>query len=539
MKAFFYYAAHTLINQIRKLMKTYVIIILVCALFGGVIGGLVGIFSEDSESEDSVQLEETVSDEGDPELTANLVSLISGGVILVMLLWNVVTAEKSGSGIFHMADVNLLFQAPMKPQSVLLFRLIFKMGGLIAAGLYLIFQIPNLHMNMGISLGACIAMLAVWALTLVTGQLLSVLVYTVTATHVRLRKYIVPTVVGICGAAALAFAAYWQSSGGDLLECAFAFWCGRAAVFVPVWGWIKGVLDFSLLQNYQAAAGMGILCLAVIAMLIIVIWRIRADFYEDAMAKSEETAAALAQAKEKGGVVVTRKKERSERLRRNGKIGGSGASTLFYKNMYNRRRFARFGMFTSTMITYLLAAVFAVGIIKKTGVSDGMYWVIGVLGILVYFRSLGNPLEAELKTSFFVTLPAGAYQKFGWTILSGSVSCLLDLLPAVIISVIVLGATAVVPAVAGILFILSLDFFSANAGALADLSLPVSISQGVKVIIQVILVYLGLIPAAAVIIMGLMFDAVPLAMVGVALVDTILGMIAFAIAPQFIKNGRR
>ena len=134
MKAFFYYAAHTLINQIRKLMKTYVIIILVCALFGGVIGGLAGMFAEDSEPEGAVQAEETVSEgEGDPELTANFVSLISGGVILAALLWNVVTAEKSGSGIFHMADVNLLFQAPMKPQSVLLCRLIFKMGGLIAA----------------------------------------------------------------------------------------------------------------------------------------------------------------------------------------------------------------------------------------------------------------------------------------------------------------------------------------------------------------------------------------------------------------------
>ena len=49
------------------------------------------------------------------------------------------------------------------------------------------------------------------------------------------------------------------------------------------------------------------LCLAVIGILIAVIWRIRADFYEDAMAKSEETAAALAQAKEKGGV-ATRKR---------------------------------------------------------------------------------------------------------------------------------------------------------------------------------------------------------------------------------------
>ncbi len=538
MKAFFYYASHTLWNQLRKLMKTYVIVILICAAIGFV-GGLAGAFfggaGEDAAPDELV---EETGEETDPVFTANMVSLVSGGIIFAVLLWNVATGEKSGSGIFQMADVNLLFQAPMKPQSVLLFRLIFKMGALIAAGLYLIFQIPNLYLNMGIPLGACIAILAVWGLTLITGQLLSVLVYTVTATHVGLRKYVTPAVLIICAAVALSFVAYWQRDGGDLLGSAFAFFNGKAALFVPIWGWIKGVIDFSLAGNYPAAAGMAMLCLGVIVLLVAGIWHIRADFYEDAMAKSEETAAVLAQAKEKGSV-VTRKKDRSERLQRNGKIGGSGAVALFYKNMYNRKRFSRARLITNTMLVYLFAALLTVFVMEKTHVPGGMYWVIAVLGVMAYFRSLGSPLAEELKASFFVTLPAGAYEKFWWTILSGSVACFLDLLPAVLVSAILLGQGTVLPALAGILFIVSLDFFSANAGALADLSLPVSISQGVKSIIQVLLVYLGLLPAVVIIIIGLNFDAVVPALAGVALVDILLGMIAFAIAPQFLKNGRR
>lgn len=531
MKAFFYYASHTLWNQLRKLMKTYVIVILICAAIGFA-GGLAGaFFSEAGDDASPGELEETIEDV-DPVLTANMVSLISGGVILAVLLWNVVTGEKSGSGIFQMADVNLLFQAPMKPQSVLLFRLIFKMSGLIAAGLYLVFQIPNLHMNMGVPMGACISILAVWGLTLITGQLLSVLVYTITATHIRLRKYVTPAVLAICAAIALSFASYWQKGGGDVLDSAFAFFNGKATIWIPIWGWIKGVIDFSLAGNYLAAAGLGVLCVGVIVLLVVVIWRIRADFYEDAMAKSEETAAALAQAKEKGSV-ATRKKERSKRLQRNGKIGGSGASTLFYKNMYNRKRFSRFGLITNTMLVYLFAALLTVV------VMESMYWVIAVLGILAYFRALGSPLAAELKTSFFVTLPAGSYEKFWWTILSGSAACFLDLLPAVLVSAVLLGQAAVLPALVGLLFIVSLDFFCANAGALADLSLPVSISQGIKSIIQVLFVYIGLLPSVVVIIIGLYFDAVVLALVGVAVVELLLGMVAFAIAPQFLKNGRR
>ncbi len=537
MKAFFYYASHTLWNQLRKLMKTYVIVILICAAIGFV-GGLAGaFFGGAGDDASSATLEETIED-ADPVLTANMVSLISGGVILAVLLWNVVTGEKSGSGIFQMADVNLLFQAPMKPQSVLLFRLIFKMSALVAAGLYLVFQIPNLHMNMGVPLGACIAILAVWGLTLITGQLLSVLVYTITATHIRLRKYVTPAVLVLCAALALSFATHWQRAGGDILNSAFAFFNGKAAIWIPVWGWIKGVIDFSLAGNYPAAWGLGVLCVGVIVLLIVVIWRIRADFYEDAMAKSEETAAALAQAKEKGSV-AKRKKDRSERLKRNGKIGGSGASTLFYKNMYNRKRFSRFGLLTNTMLVYLFAALLTVFVMEKTHTSGGMYWVIAVLGVIAYFRALGSPLAAELKTSFFVTLPAGVYEKFWWTILSGSMACFLDLLPAILASVVLLGQAAVFPALAGLLFIVSLDFFCANAGALADLSLPVSVSQGIKSIIQVLFVYIGLLPAIVVIIIGVSFDAVVWALVGVAVAELLLGMVAFAITPQLLKNGRR
>lgn len=60
-------------------------------------------------------------------------------------------------------------------------------------------------------------------------------------------------------------------------------------------------------------------------LLTYIIWHIKADFYEDAMAKSEETAELLAAAQsQKGGVaIVKRKKDRSDNLRRDGMQRGS------------------------------------------------------------------------------------------------------------------------------------------------------------------------------------------------------------------------
>ena len=551
MRAFFYYAGHALKNQIRKLAKTYVIIILVAVLIGALIGGLAATFDSDDDfaedwedeweeeaEEDDWIYEETVTIDA-AALTRDIFSLAAGGVILVVLTMFVLTAEKSGSGIFQMGDVNLLFPSPMRPQSVLLFRLIFKMAGFLAAGLYLLFQFPNWTLNAGLSLGACFALFAVYVLMLITGQLLSVLVYTVTATHVGLRKFVRPVVIGVWAAAALGFVAYWKASGEDPFTAAVAFFNSKVAVCIPIWGWIKGVADFALAGNVFASVGMGIVCVAMLLGLLWIIRSVPADFYEDAMAKSEETAAALAAAKEKrSGVAVVRKKERSERVRRNGAMGGSGGTAIFCKNLYNRFRFAKLYVFSGTMVTYLLSALATVLVLRWIGTDGGMYWVIAVLAVITYFRALGSPLSTELSTSLFFTLPVGVYQKFFWTLLSGSAICFLDLLPAVVVSAVLIGPSAALPAALGLLLILGMDFFSANAGAFADLSLPSSVTQGVKTIIQVLLVYLGMIPAAIIFIVGIALGTVAPAIIAVALAEIALGFVLFGITPSLVRNGR-
>ena len=80
--------------------------------------------------------------------------LIESGVfllIIIALLWGIYGGSQKGSDFFQMADVNLLFTAPMKPQSVLFFRLTFQMAALMLGSLYILFQIPNLVLNLGFS----------------------------------------------------------------------------------------------------------------------------------------------------------------------------------------------------------------------------------------------------------------------------------------------------------------------------------------------------------------------------------------------------
>ena len=165
MRLFGYYALHSVWNQIRKVFKTWVLVfILVCGLIGGLIGfGAASL--QEAASADDEQIEEVIEESEEvpqasfEELTGvsgmDVFELAASGLILGIFVFQVYSAEKSGSKIFLPADVNLLFSSPMKPQSVLMFRLGTQLGMAVVGSVYLLFQIPNLMLNLGVSFSMC------------------------------------------------------------------------------------------------------------------------------------------------------------------------------------------------------------------------------------------------------------------------------------------------------------------------------------------------------------------------------------------------
>mgnify|MGYP002520377103 CR=1 FL=1 len=77
-----------------------------------------------------------------------------------------------------MADVNFLFPAPMRPQSVMMFRLVFQLAGAIVASLYMLGQIPNLVINVGLGGLAISALFIGWIMLLFLTRIFSVFTYT-------------------------------------------------------------------------------------------------------------------------------------------------------------------------------------------------------------------------------------------------------------------------------------------------------------------------------------------------------------------------
>ena len=545
MRVFLYYFTHAFLNQIRKLMKSWILIFfLVCCLIGGLIG-MGAAYLDNAAEERSPEIQEEIEEQADFSVEENLkitvpqlTELITGGIILFLLVFYTVSADKGGSRIFLPADVNLLFASPLKPQSILMFRVFSQLGLVVLGCFYLGIQIPN-FMSMGATLWGALAGLSAWLLLNLTGCLLQVFIYTVCTTHVSLKKYIRSTVYGLVFFLGISWFLYWKSTDLTALQALSAFFNHPASRWIPLFGWMKGVLMFTL----EGSAGKAVVCMTCsilgIVGLIYGIGFLKADFYEDAMAKSQETAEKL-EAVQTGKNWVRKKKARSQKIQRDGMGHGWGASVFFYKSLYNRFRFAHFHVFTKTSETYLAAALGTAALCRFVFHVPGMLYVCLTLGVLSFMRAMGNPLEEDTNLDFFRMIPESTFKKIFYSLLGGSVNCFLDLVPGLLASALLLLENPI-HSLLWILIIVSVDFYASTTAAFINLSVPAHAGKSLKQMVQIMFIYFGLLPDIGIIAVGFVFEQLITAGIAAALCNVALGFAFMAMLPLFIepKDGKK
>ena len=551
MKLFLYYAFCTVKNQIRKLFKTWVAIFLLVCIAIGVVVGLIAssvdsMIEEDLPPED----EEIVEDPGEelppeeelPQMSEQEIMRIAeaviAGLLLVMVVFEVLGAEKNGSNIFMMADVNLLFSSPMRPQSVLLFRLCCQMGAMIFLGIYLLLEVPMMIDTFGLSPLTAAVIVFSFALSILFGKLLNVLLYTLCSTHIALKKWLRPALYLTIGAIGGGYVISWQGSGATPWDAAIDYFGAPWSRYIPVFGWIRAMI----MAAWENRLGMVALCalglaLAMVGM-VVLIRHIRADFYEDAMAHSAQMAATMQAAQDGATIVKTRSKDRSDKVRRDGVMRGSGANVFFFKTLYNRFRFAHMRVFTKTSETYLVTALGVVILQRLVFEADGLLPVALVLCGLVFFRALGNPLPQDVETHIFLMMPADPWAKMLWSLLGGALNCALDLLPAMLLATVLLGANPLI-AVAWLLFAVSIDLYASCACTFITLSMPVSLSKQLQQAVLILFIYFGLLPDVGLIVVGAVTGFISLGALGAGIFNILLSALLYSFSPLFLLRGRR
>ncbi|MCQ2428208.1 MAG: putative ABC exporter domain-containing protein [Clostridia bacterium] len=559
MRLFAYYAFHAFVNQLKKLFRTWVMIfILVCVAFGVVIG-LIAAFIDEKVSEGGPEDDPSsvvVPDDDLPEEPGDgsddafiftdsqgnvefvldagaILDLVVTAVIVFIFVFMVMMMDKGS--FFLPADTVLLFTSPMTPQGVVFFRLSCTMGSMLFAGIYILFQIPNLVYNAGLDVAAVAAVGVGYVLTLTVSVILKVAAYVYSAADRKKADTVKYAGIGLLLAMFAGGFVYKNIIGMTSLPGAlFRFFSLKETRFFPFVGWIKGFIMYTAEKNYIAAA----LCLAATvggaALLIFAVSKMKADFYEEAMAKSEEVAAALQAQKEKGSLFSSgqRKKDRADRLKRDGLKHGRGANIFFFKEMYNRFRFAALGIFTKTSVTYLIIGLGITAVLRFfTDVRSVLPAALAVAAF-AFYRTLGNPLEKDISLPYFPMIPASAGAKLFWSVLAGVTNTALDVIVPVVVSGIVMGESPLTVVIC-ILLILSIDFYSTVVGTFIGVSLPQNAGTMLKQVIQIMFLYFGLIPDIAAIGIAAALGNIAVGLGIAFIVNLGIGALFFAFLPVF------
>lgn len=556
MRLWGYYALHTFINTIKKIFKSKVMIVILCSfLIGGVVGGSVGFIS--SLVEDQAQTESSVSKDdktNDPaQMEEDFMTVHADAIresipaatmilLLVVVLWGIYGGSKKGSDFFLMADANILFAAPLKAQTVLMFRLSFQMLALLFFTFYLIFQVPSMKLILGLDNFAIVAIFLAWGMLLFMSKLMSVFTYTLTATYEHLKKYVVPFVFAVGLLVVAATGAVYISTGNDYMATLRLTYGADWSNYIPVFGWYKAMVMNAINGHVFASLGYMALNLVFLIALVWGIWHIKADFYEDALAGAQKrddmTKAAL-----EGRNINKDKKQSAKRtqklehkVRKSYELKGWGASVFLHKSILNRRRFSKFGFVTNTLLLYFaIGGLGAAFMAYKTDLRE--ISVIGlIMALTLFFRNFGNPIEIESSHNWLFLVPEDPYKKVLYAILAGSVDCVLDLLPGIVVATVILRGNPLM-ALLWLATLVSMDFMFSCFGLLLQAILPSSAMDVVKSMLQMMLRAFIIVVIVIAFAIGTVLQGLALGAVFCMFTSLAVGTICFIVYPSLLHRG--
>lgn len=281
---------------------------------------------------------------------------IVGGLFLFLLCAEITKGMSSGASFFEIADVNLLFQSPTSPRTILYYGLVRQMGTSLFVGVFILFQASNLRMFYGVGVGGLFAVFISYCLLMFLGEVLAVGIYSFVSGS-DWRRRIVWGIVYAVGALLLAAYLLLLKSGGDFLGSLIELMNLPQVRWVPVAGWLQG-LAISLLAGEWLLAGLYfLLCALLFGVLVYLIGRSDADYYEDILQATERNYLVKEAAKE--GKVADSRPAGKINLKRTGLGRGRGASVYFFKHLKESRRASPFVLDSGTAVMAVIAIVFS------------------------------------------------------------------------------------------------------------------------------------------------------------------------------------
>lgn len=523
MRMFLYFFLHSSWNQLRSFVRSWAFVLFALLFAAGSVLWFGFVWYYRHVAAVNGDLPTSFADFAQVTgLTGlNVLELVAGLVICGLLVIQVIGAERSLATLFKQADVNLLFSSDLPPQTLLAFRVANSLGLAIAAAVFLALRLPFLAAGYALTPYGALSILLAWCLTLAFSMLLKILIYELGSQYPLFHRNLRWLVFALLAVVGLAFyRAYDTSVERDPFLTAQSFFNAPATRLVPIWGWIKGMMLCALEGDVARSLLLLGACVALIAALVLLARRLPADYYEQVLSSTQEAALLNEEANSEGAALLVMRARESV-VTWEGFGHGWGSSVYFFRVFHDRHRSApRF--VTKTMLTYAFAAL-AAGLYVRHFLDDPLEYIpVLLLAVMVFFRTIVSPVTEDIRKDTFLLQPEPIWSKLFFSLLGGSCNCALDVaLPLVIGSV----AAGFSP-VRGLVYVpmlMSVDFFASASGAFTDVSIPSSIGTSFKQVIQVILLYVGLIFDGVVLSSGITYGHSEVGFALVTLLDVLFG----------------
>lgn len=327
---------------------------------------------------------------------------------------------KSGTTMFAMSDVNLLFVSPVPPKRILFYGLLKQTAATLLGFVFLLFNAGTLMQNFGISAWDVVLLLGSSAALVIAVQVVSLLLYSFSNGNAGRQSLVRRVLYVLFAALALAgCAVYLQSSGG--LEGLFTVFDSLWIKAFPFAGWMNGLV-FALLRGRPAEALLwGALLAGGFAVCMWLFMRSDADYYEDVLQSTETLYEQKLASQEKRQPFRPAEQAGKVRMGAEGLGRGWGADAFFWKHLREAKRRNRLVFLSRAGVVTLIADLVIVYMaisanVGQDGFTPNMALLL-LLAVDVYLLFLTNAVgdwTRELAKPYLYLVPETPFRKLLW-----------------------------------------------------------------------------------------------------------------------------
>ena len=360
---------------------------------------------------------------GSPELFRGIMVLVFTFLYYTTLKLGI----DKGSSYFRLADVNLAFTSPLKPNQILLYGFIKQLGGAFLLLFIALFQIPNLKNNFIMTpYGIPMLMVAVAAYAL-SYPLISMVIYS-WASVTKERKRLAKRILDSCALLAALVFIFDLIKTKDFMISLVNVFDSPVAKFFPVIGW-TGAIASSAVSGFTISFIIGASGMVVIlAGLSILLYKMNLDYYEDVLEATEYGEAAI-KAKREGNKMMFNQKVKAN-VRQ--KLSGTGASAIFAKNILELRKTSIFLFLDRISVTVILSAIIFRLIIPpntqqlSSGSTYSLPMILAFSLYMLLLMQMQGRWPNELGKPYIFLVPASSVEKLFYATLAEHVKNLFD-----------------------------------------------------------------------------------------------------------------